>query len=344
MAKAKRIPAHDSLVRYVFGRRRAFAVLLLRLLPPEILPHVDFGSLSPGPTVRTDDELGTRVSDLCFTVDIVHDGHRYPLILPLEHQSTPAGYMPWRTHVYVGDLWREHIKDHPGPPYVLPFVLPILLRQHPARNTPHRLTDILAMPPEIRHMLGTPVELSMLVDDLSESILDLPCDDPATLALVELTRAFLHAYENPSSLTPERLATLATQLDILLARNSPDPDAQTTGLDDIRALWTYVIEVFDEPSPLRTLLVDAVSQPAREVYMTIKEALLAEGRNEGHKEGLAKGLATAVLDLLELRAMEVPPPMRQRVLAMRDEALLRRWLARALTVQSAEALFEPFDA
>lgn len=204
------------------------------------------------------------------------------------------------------------------------------------------------MPPEIRGMLGTPVELSLLVDDLSGSVLDLPCDDPATLALVELTRAFLYAYENPGSLTPTRLATLATQLDILLARNSPDPDAQTTGLDDIRALWTYVIEVFDERSPLRTLLLEAVGQPVREVYMTIKEALLAEGkkegRREGKKEGKAQGLATAVLDLLELRALDVPAPMRQRVLGTRDELLLRRWLARALTVQSAEALLDPFDA
>jgi hypothetical protein len=68
--------------------------------------------------------------------------------------------------------------------------------------------------------------------------------------------------------------------------------------------------------------------------------LLAEGK----KEGLAQGLATAVVELLELRALEVSPPVRERVLAMRDEALLRRWLARALTVRSAEALFGSFDA
>jgi hypothetical protein len=187
----------------------------------------------------------------------------------------------------------------------------------------------------------------MLVDDLSGSVLELPCADPATLALVELTRAFLYAYENPRSLTPARLATLATQLDILLARNSPDPDTQTTGLDDVRALWKYVIEVFGERSPLRTLLLNAVSQPVREVYMTIKEALLAEGKREGlakgKKAGLAKGLATAVLDLLELRALPVPPRVRRRVLATRDEPLLRRWHARALTVRSAEALFEPLE-
>lgn len=67
--------------------------------------------------------------------------------------------------------------------------------------------------------------------------------------------------ENPRSLTQARLAALAEQLDILLARSSPDPDAQTTGLDDVHTLWSYVVEVFGERSPLRTLLLKAVSQP-----------------------------------------------------------------------------------
>jgi predicted transposase YdaD len=380
MAKAKHIKAHDSIVRNVFGRRRTFAVLVHRLLPPDLLAYVDFRSLRSGPTVRTNDELGTRSSDLCFTVDLVHRRRRYPLHLPLEHQSNLARWMPWRAHVYVGDLWRGHIKDHPGRPYTLPFVLPILLAQHPARHTPCRLTSILAMPRELRDLLGTPVELSMLVDDLSGSVLDQPNADPATLALVEVTRAFLYAYENPRSLTKRRLTTLATQLDILLARNDPDPDTQATGLDDVYALWKYVTEVFEETSPLRTLLLKAVSQPVREVYMTIEESLLAKGEKKGmakgrkqglatgkkqglatgkkqglatgkkqglatgKKQGLATGLATAVLDLLELRALPVPLRGRRRVLATRDEPLLRRWHARALTVASAEGLFEPLEA
>jgi hypothetical protein len=216
------------------------------------------------------------------------------------------------------------------------------------------------MPPALRRLLGIPVELALVVDDLSGSVLDDTLADPATLALVELTRAFLHAYGNPRSLTRARLVTLAAQLDILLARNSPDPDRESTGDDDVRALWTYVIEVFEEGSPLRTLLLEGVSQPVRGVYMTIKEALLAEGRKKGvaegrkkgvavgekrgRKQGVAEGRAAAVLDLLELRELPIPAPVRDRVLATRNQSLLRRWLARALTVPSAEQLFEPNPA
>jgi Putative transposase, YhgA-like len=361
MAKAKRIAAHDSLVRNVFSRRKAVAILLRRVLHPELLVYVDFGSLRPDPTAHTDDGLGTRHTDLCFIVDLVYDGRRYPLHLVIEHQSTPAPRMPWRAHVYVGDLWRRYIKDHPGAPYTLPFVLPILLVQHPARNTPRRLTGILAMPSALQRLLGTPVELALVVDDFSGSVLDDHAADPATRALVELARAFLYAYKNPGSLTRARMAVLAAQLDILLEHNSPDDDS--CGSDDVGALWKYVIEVFEEGSPLRELLIEGVSQPVREVYMTIKEALLAEGEKKGmakgekkgmakgekkgmakgEKKGMAKGRAAAVIDVLELRAVPIPAPVRERVLATRDEPLLRRWLARAVTIASADALFEPLE-
>lgn len=364
MARTKRIPAHDSLVRNVFSRRKAFAVLLRRMLHPGLLRYVDFRSLRPGPTVHSDDELDTRTSDLYFIVDLVYRGRRYPLLLPVEHRSTPAPRMPWRAHVYLGDHWRRYIKDHPGPPYTLPFVFLILLVQYPARNTPSRLTSILPMPPKLRRLLGTPVELALAVDDFSGSVLEDTAADPATLALVELTRAFLYAYENPRSLTKRRMAVLAKQLDILLAHKSPGSDEDFCGPDDVHALCRYVIEVFEDGSPLRVMLQEAVSQPVREVYMTIEESLLAKGERrgiakgerrgiakgekkgekKGKKQGIAKGRASAVLDLLELRALPIPAPVRKRVLATRNEPLLRRWLARALTVPSADALFEPLEA
>jgi hypothetical protein len=113
-----------------------------------------------------------------------------------------------------------------------------------------------------------------------------------------------------------------------------------------------VIEVFEEGSPLRVMLSKAVSQPVREVYMTIKEALLAEGKKrglaegkkrglaEGKKRGLAEGRARSVLELREARALPIPAAVRERVLSTRSERLLRRWLARALTVAAAEKIFD----
>jgi hypothetical protein len=67
--------------------------LLRRVLHSDLLRYVDFGSLRPGPTVHTDDELATRVLDLCFLVDLVHRGRRHPLTVRSADQlfdSNPA--------------------------------------------------------------------------------------------------------------------------------------------------------------------------------------------------------------------------------------------------------------
>jgi hypothetical protein len=195
---------HDGLVRYVFSRPLAMAIVLRRVLPARLLAHVDFRSLRHLPTVQTGPLLGTREPDLLFTVDLCHAGHRFAIYIVVEHQSTLEDLLPWRALVYLGEVWQRHIKDLPTRPRTLPFILPILLAQHPARNTPTRLSEILELPPGFREILGTPVELELLVDDLTGSVLD---DHEAPWpfrALVELARALLLAYGNPDSLTESR--------------------------------------------------------------------------------------------------------------------------------------------
>lgn len=137
---------------------------------------------------------------------------------------------------------------------------------------------------------------------------------------------------SPRTVTKRRVAELARQVDVLLRHKRPD---------DVAALLEYVISVFEKGSPLRRMLVEQISQPAREMYMTIKDELLARGQRIGKKAGKRLGKAEAVLDVLEHREVTVSPAIRKRVLAVRDELELQRWLERALTVTSAEALFEP---
>jgi hypothetical protein len=325
------------------------AILLRRVLHPELLSYVDFHSIRPAPTAHSNARLGTRHGDLRSVVDLRFEGRPIALHLAIEHQSTLEPRFPWRAHVYVGDVWSGYIQGHPGPPHTLPFVLPILLTQHPARNTPRRISDILDMPRRLPRWLGTPFELELCIDYFSGSVLDDEAAPRRTRAFVELARAFLHTYQNIDSLTESRMTTLADQVDILLEPS--EPGVESSGRDEIDALWTYVITVFETGS-VRERILSALSPPARETYMTMEEDLLArgeqrglswgraEGLSRGRAEGLSKGRALAVLDLLELRALPIPARVRLRVLATRDESLLCRWLARALTVASAEELFE----
>jgi len=335
---------HDHLVRYVFCRPQAMAMVLRRVLPKAMLAVLDLRSLRYVPSVHVDPRLRRRESDLCFTVDALDRGRRVTVYLLVEHQSTRDARMPWRALVYAGETWGRYIRNHPRRRRSIPFIVSLLLRQHPARNTPTRLSSILDVSPRLRRVLGTPFEVDLLVDDFSGSVLGDRKAPVATRALVELSRAFLHTHGNPGSLTPERLATLAPLVDVLLEHNRPD---------DVEALWVYAISVFEPDSPLHAMIMRSLGAPAKEMYMTLKEELLARGEARGQKLGEARGQklgeargraigkAEAVLGVLEQRKLPVSAALRKRILATRDELALQRWFERAFTVDAAAELLEP---
>jgi AcrR family transcriptional regulator len=134
----------------------------------------------------------------------------------------------------------------------------------------------------------------------------------------------------PGTLRPSsaRIAEIAPLFDVLLEHNRPW---------DIRTLWVYVISAFEADSPLRSLISNAVSKEVKEEFMTIKDEWLAEGRAEGE----AKGVAKSLLWLLESRAIAISEAVRERVLATRDESLLRHWFDRATSRATAEEVFAP---
>lgn len=326
--------AHDRLIKHVYTRKGAFAVELRLLLPPQLLARLDWASLERRSTERTNEWLRGRISDLHFSIDYIDDeGQRWPLHFPLEHHSMFAGWFPVRVVACASEIWLEHLRDNPKAT-TFPVILPILIAQHPARNTPTRLSSILGCPPGLREILPSPIEAVAYVDDLSGSVLDDPHAEPAIIALVELARAFLRAYKNPESLTEARLMELAPLLDVLLSQDEP------LASGDVNALWTYVLHAFEAGSPVREMIEKTIRGRPREMYTTIAESLIAEGRADGLAEGRAAGLAKAVLRALELRWASVPDAIRERVSSSRDEDQLQRWFDRVLTAASAEDALE----
>lgn len=159
--------AHDRLFKYLFASPEAMAVLLRRMLPAELLDHLDASTLRPAPTERTSSRLGGRASDLGFTIDYVEEGVRYEILLVVEHQSNPDLGAPLRFLVTGGDLWHDHVKASPHKLASgrLPVILPLLFTQHPARATPTRLSMILDVPPSLRAIVRLPFEVDAFVDD-----------------------------------------------------------------------------------------------------------------------------------------------------------------------------------
>jgi hypothetical protein len=323
---------HDSLVRFVFGRPLAAAIELRHVLPAHVLAELDLDSLAPASATYARPSRTPLHSDLLFTVDL-HEpfGPDEPepcsIHIMLDHQSSLDDLTAWRAHVYAGALWGRHIDAQPRRPRALPFILPLLLVQHPARNTPTRLSDIVQLPERVRGVLGAPFEATLYVDDLSGSVLDDPVADPGHLALVEITRTLLYAYKNQDALTELRLAKLAPLFDTVLAH---------FGSADIEELLSYVVHVFGEGSAIFGIIMGTISKAVKEVYVTMADKLRAEGRVEAK--------AKAVLGALGHRAWSIPGPLRERVLATVDEGLLERWFDRAFTAGSVDEVFQPFEA
>jgi hypothetical protein len=69
-----------------------------------------------------------------------------------------------------------------------------------------------------------------------------------------------------------------------------------------------------------------------------------EGRQEGRQEGLREGEMAALLEVLDARGIAVDAVARQKILSCGELAQLKRWLRKALTVQSVQELFEPEHA
>ncbi len=73
---------------------------------------------------------------------------------------------------------------------------------------------------------------------------------------------------------------------------------------------------------------------------TIADVLREEGLQQGLEKGLEQGLLQngreAVLEILEIRFVQVPQPLTERIRAIQDSAALKRLHRQALQVDSLE--------
>ncbi|MFC7980452.1 hypothetical protein [Streptomyces sp. NPDC057336] len=68
-------------------------------------------------------------------------------------------------------------------------------------------------------------------------------------------------------------------------------------------------------------------------------SIVEESWLEGRAKGKAEGKAETILHILEVRGVEVPETVRERVTACTDLDVLRTWLDRSLSAERAEELF-----
>ena len=99
--------------------------------------------------------------------------------------------------------------------------------------------------------------------DLAEAALRDPEASPETRALVSLTSTLLESSVRPECLTEERLAGMAPLLRTVLDQGEPAASR------DLQVLWDFVLECFEEGSPVRELFAAVVAERANERFASI---------------------------------------------------------------------------
>lgn len=90
------------------------------------------------------------------------------------------------------------------------------------------------------------------------------------------------------------------------------------------------------------LIRAALSEAARKAFQMLPQGaqFFDESQQQSFDRGRAAEKAAAVLEVLEARGLSVSAAQRERILGTKDLEILTRWVRRAVTVASADSLFE----
>jgi predicted transposase YdaD len=333
---------HDALFQSMLSHPDNAAGELRSLLPAPLAAAVDWTSLRLEPGHYVDPKLVGTQSDLLFSARL-HD-EPVLLYLLLEHQSSGEPLMPLRLLSYEVRIWNGWLERQTHPVKQIPAIIAVVL-SHAEGGWKHPVSMHELFAPETVRVAGEHlVQFRFVLDDLA-----LRTDDElmarAMTSLAVLTVLLLRNVRTAKDLA-ERIAHWAHLWRAVWTAPG--------GREAFERLVSYVLLASEAITrqDLRQALVEAVGPPAGEVAMTLAERLMAEGRAEGEArgraegeargraEGEARGRAQAVLRVLEARGLELPSSVRDRILGCADLAVLDGWLARAVSCESVEALFD----
>jgi hypothetical protein len=246
---------------------------------------------------------------------------------------------------YVVRIWERWMRGD-ATAARLPLVLPVVLHHSETGWTAaRRFSDLVDLSDDERAVIGPLVpDFEYVLDDVShasdDDLLGRGMSSAAALALWALRdarRLDAPGFEKAVQRWRSRLASLADQ---------------PGGAEVLQSLFCYYSAV-GEVSPERVgkALRDHVGRRAEEAYVTTADMLRqegeargralgqVEGEAKGKAEGRSEGEARAICAVLEARGLAVSDAIRQRIASCRDLATLDRWLVRAATVATADAVF-----
>jgi hypothetical protein len=214
----------------------------------------------------------------------------------------------------MASIWDEWLEHHGGTR--LPAVVPLVLSNSTEPwNAPTELAELFALPSKLRESLGAYLpRFRFVLDDLARATPEQVASRRHLTVQAQVAAGLLRLLRD--EVNGERL--------LLLPMGA-------LGDEDLIAVVHYVMLAKPQGGEkVAKAMLDHLGEQGRQVddiWEIVREHSRAEGRAE------------AVVRALELRGLDVPQPVRDRVLACRDLPVLDRYLERAMRVSTASDIF-----
>ncbi|WP_255955118.1 hypothetical protein [Streptomyces odontomachi] len=256
------------------------------------------------PTDLTETSAVERRVDTLLRLE---SAERDAFLLAVEAQGKQDAAKPASWAYYVSYLWTK---------YRLPTALLVVCQDHATARWAQR--SVSSGPSGLPTLTLSPV----VAGPHNMPLITDPDEARADLALATLS-AITHAANPDIGAILKALSTALRGIPEDVADPIVELTAQGLGNRPAKHIWRNLVAV--DLSFYKSWL---------------SEEIRDEGREEGRAAGRAKGRAESILLVLEQRGLSVSDAVRTRVMECVDDDVLRRWLVRAVTVSSAEEIFQ----
>jgi predicted transposase/invertase (TIGR01784 family) len=281
---------HDSFVKGILKYPDVAREFFQSLLPAEVSGAIEWETLEAQPGTFISAELRNSYSDMLFSCRLRNEPAFVYFLL--EHQTTIERMMPLRVATYCVHVLNDWLKNNAGA-QALPVVVPVVFHQSARTwNAPSRLIDLLAVPDSIKERFAPWIlNAGFILIDLRE------------LNLADLQGGLL------LRLMLELLKTVVegTQVQWLerhgrdLVEISRQHDGHTILRMILHYIWfTKTRQAAGKTASTLKQIADMFQHAElRNEIMTIGEALIEEGRQEGRENGWRGGTLAGQIQFCE---------------------------------------------
>jgi predicted transposase YdaD len=313
MAEENLHQPHDKLVKATFSDLQNARGFFESHLDPDLVRHIDWGTLRLESGSFVDAELSASASDLLYSVGIA--GQTAYLYILFEHQSGDDPWMALRVLSYMVRIWRGHIQK-PNAGKKLPPILPLVLAQDAKPwKSPTRFGELVSAP-------------EGLADRMREHTPDF------AFGLIELFRMpFEKILGTPAGILT--LRALKAERESMLLDDSVWDEALLVQLpaEALECLLRYIFDREIDKPQFRRKLKEITDPKLNKNVMSLADQL----RQEGREEERIFTKQQAVIEALEVRFERVPEGLKEAITEVTDLGKLTALLRAAIRCVDLES-------